>query len=148
MSKVRDQVKALAQKRAVLMKGGGDKAIVKQHDRGKWSARERLDYFFDPGTFIEIDLFSQHIGRELGMAEAVVPADGIIIGYGKIDGRPVAAFAEDFTCMGGTFGERHGRKMNKIIEFGMRNNMPVVGLNDSGGARLQENMGPDRKSVV
>ncbi len=142
MSKVRDQVKALAQKRAVLMKGGGDKAIVKQHDRGKWSARERLDYFFDPGTFIEIDLFSQHIGRELGMAEAVVPADGIIIGYGKIDGRPVAAFAEDFTCMGGTFGERHGRKMNKIIEFGMRNNMPVVGLNDSGGARLQENMGP------
>jgi acetyl-CoA carboxylase carboxyltransferase component len=76
------------------------------------------------------------------MADRVVPADGIIIGYGKVDGRPVAAFAEDFTCMGGTFGERHGKKMNKIIEFGMRNNMPVVGLNDSGGARLQENMGP------
>jgi acetyl-CoA carboxylase carboxyltransferase component len=142
MSKVRDQVNELARRRTAIEKGGGDKAIEKQHDRGKWTARERIEYFFDPGTFMEMDLFSRHIGREFGMAEKDVPADGIIIGCGKVDGRPVAAFAEDFTCMGGTFGERHGKKMNKIIEFGMRNGMPVVGLSDSGGARLQENMGP------
>jgi len=142
MSKVREQVQELLEKRTLVEKGGGDKAIEKQHERGKWTARERINYFFDPDTFMEIDLFAKHIGREFGMADRNIPADGIIIGTGKVDGRPVAAFAEDFTCMGGTFGERHGKKMNKIIEFGMRNGMPVVGLSDSGGARLQENMGP------
>lgn len=142
MSKVKEQVKELAEHRATVEKGGGDKGIEKQHGRGKWTARERLGYFFDTDTFMEIDLFSKHIGREFGMEKRDVPTDGIIIGWGKVDGRPVAAFAEDFTCMAGTFGERHGKKMNKIIEFGMRNGMPVVGLSDSGGARLQENMGP------
>jgi len=142
MSKVMQQIQELARRRAVIEKGGGDKAVESQHGRGKWTARERIAYFFDPGTFQEMDVFAKHIGREFGMAEKDVPADGIIIGCGKVDGRPIAAFAEDFTCMGGTFGERHGRKMNKLIEFGMRNGMPVVGLNDSGGARLQENMGP------
>jgi acetyl-CoA carboxylase carboxyltransferase component len=142
MSKVMEQVRRLSERRAAIERAGGEDAVKKQHERGKWTARERIAYFFDPGTFIEMDPFATHLGREFGMAEKTVPADGIIIGYGKVDGRPVAAFAEDFTCMGGTFGERHGRKMNKIIEFGMRNGMPVVGLNDSGGARLQENMGP------
>lgn len=108
----------------------------------KQKARDRIKQFFDPGTFVEIDCFARHLGREFGMAERDLPADGIIIGHGKVNGRPVALFSEDYTCMAGTFGEMHGRKMCKILDFGAQNGMPVVGFNDSGGARLQENLGP------
>lgn len=137
-----DKVKELESRREKIKLGGGVKAVEKQHKEGKLTARERLDRLFDPGTFMELDIFAKCLGREFGMAGRDVPADGIIIGFGKVDGRPVAAFSADYTCIAGTFGEMHGRKMNKIIEFGMDKGMPVVGLNDCAGARLQENMGP------
>ncbi len=142
MPEVPDRIKDLHKRRAELTLGGGPEEIDKQHKRGKRTARERIDALFDSGTFVEIDLFARQLGREFGIDKKLIPADGIIIGHGKVDGREVAAFSADYTCMAGTFGEMHGRKMNKIIEFALRAGMPLVGLNDSGGARLQENMGP------
>jgi len=142
MADVMKQVEELRERTAALAKGGGDKEIAKQHERGKWTAWERLAYLFDEGTFVEMNHFAVSQGRELGMADKKIPRDGIVIGTGKVNGRDVAAFAEDYTCMAGTFGEMHGRKMNLIIEFAMKQGMPMVGLSDSGGARLQENMGP------
>ena len=142
VKEILDKVEELRRRREQIKLGGGPKAIEVQHRMGKLTARERIDMLFDPGTFMELDIFARCLGREFGMAEREVPADGIITGHGKVEGRPVAAFAADYTCIAGTFGEMHGRKMNKIIEFAMNNGMPVVGLNDSAGARLQENMGP------
>ncbi|MFQ6088657.1 MAG: acyl-CoA carboxylase subunit beta [Candidatus Methanofastidiosia archaeon] len=139
---MKDKVSELERKKERIKLGGGEERIKKQHLKGKLTARERLELFFDEGSFVELDMFVKPLGREFGMDKRDVPADGIVIGYGKVDSRYVAAFAEDFTCMAGTYGEMHGRKMCKIIEFALHNGMPVVGFNDSGGARLQENMGP------
>ncbi len=140
--KILEKVRELEERRAKLMLGGGPKAIEKQHKAGKLTARERIDKFFDPGTFMEIDLFAKTLGREFGMDKVDLPGDGIIIGYGKVNGRHVAAFFADYTCMAGTFGEMHARKMNKMFEFAINKKMPIVGVNDCAGARLQENMGP------
>jgi len=119
---------------------GGAKAVEKQHKRGKWTARERVEYFFDPGTFTEIGMYVKHRAIRFGMDKKEVPAEGVITGYGKVNGRHVVVSAEDYTSMAGTFGEYHGRKIVRAIEFAKENRLPFVGMNDSGGLRLQEGM--------
>ncbi|MCL5737012.1 MAG: acyl-CoA carboxylase subunit beta [Actinobacteria bacterium] len=127
--------------RARLVKGGGDKAIEKQHAAGKLTARERIEYLFDHGTFNEFDVFAKQLGRHYGLDKAEVPADGVVTGYGKINGRDAFVYSEDFTVIAGTFGEMHGRKVGKVIELAMKMGKPVIGINDSGGARVTEEMG-------
>ncbi|MBM3166976.1 MAG: acyl-CoA carboxylase subunit beta [Chloroflexi bacterium] len=116
------------------------KTVEKRHAAGQLTARERIDYLFDPGTFNEIGLFIRHRTVHFGMDKKEIPAEGVVTGYGKVNGRPVVAIAEDYTAMAGTFGEYHGKKFVRAIEFAKDNGWPVVGLNDSGGARLQEGM--------
>jgi len=119
---------------------GGEKAVATQHKRGKWTARERIEYFFDSGTFTEIGMHVKHRTIHFGMDQKEVPAEGVIIGYGKVNGRNVVVAAEDYTSMAGTFGEYHGKKFVRAIEIAKENGWPFVGMNDSGGARLQEGM--------
>ena len=119
-------------------KGGGDARIKKQHDSGKLTARERIDYFFDPGTFVEIDKLVMHDCHDFGMEKKRIPGDGVVTGYGMVDGRQVFVFAQDFTVFGGSLSSAYAKKIVKIMEMAMRVGAPVVGLNDSGGARIQE----------
>lgn len=118
--------------------GGGTKRIDKQHANGKLTARERLDLLLDPGSFVEIDQFVRHRCTNFDMPQTDAPGDGVVTGYGTIDGRLVAVFAQDFTVLGGSLGEMHAAKIVKIQEYAMKMGIPVVGLNDSGGARIQE----------
>jgi len=126
------------EKRARITSMGGPEAIEKRHKTGQWTARERIAYLFDPGTFTEIGLFVKHRTVPFGMAEREIPAEGVVTGYGKVNGRYVVAFAEDFMAMAGTFGEYHGIKESHAIDFAKEQGWPVIGMNDSGGARLQE----------
>ncbi len=112
--------------------------IEKRHKGGQWTARERLAYFFDPGTFTEIGLFIEHRTTAFGMDKREIPAEGIITGFGKVNGRHVVASADDFSAMAGTFGEYHGKKLAHILDFAKEKGWPFVGMNDSAGARLQE----------
>jgi acetyl-CoA carboxylase carboxyltransferase component len=112
--------------------------VEKQHESGKLTARERLDLLFDSGSFHEVDLFVQHRATLFGMDKVVIPAEGVITGYGMVNGRLVCAFSQDFTSMGGTLGEMHAKKVCKIMDLAMRAGVPIVGFNDSGGARIQE----------
>jgi acetyl-CoA carboxylase carboxyltransferase component len=121
-----------------LKAGGGEKAIEKQHASGKLTARERLAYFFDPDTFEEIDLFVKHRASNFGMDKTVIQADGVVTGFGKVNGRTVCAYAQDFTARAGTLGEMHARKICKIMDLAMKIKAPMVGFIDSGGARIQE----------
>ena len=118
--------------------GGGEAAIAKQHAKGKLTARERLDLLLDPGSFVEIDRFRVHRAQNFGMPEKRIPGDGVVTGYGHIDGRLVYVFSQDFTVFGGALGEVHAEKICKIMDMAVRNGAPVIGLNDSGGARIQE----------
>ena len=127
-------------KRDKIKQMGGEKAVKKQHDAKKLTARERLDYFFDDGTFTEVGLFVAHRTTAFGLDKKDIPAEAVIVGFGKVDGRLVMAAAEDYTSMAGTFGENHGRKFSEAIKMAKEKGVPFVGLNDSGGARLQEGM--------
>ncbi len=118
--------------------GGGIKAIEKQHERGKLTARERLNMFFDEGTFVELDKFVKHRCVNFGMEDKEMPGEGVTTGYGTVDGRLVYAFAQDFTVAGGSLGEMHAKKICKVMELAMKMGAPFVGMNDSGGARIQE----------
>jgi len=128
------------EKREKIKQMGGEKAIKKQHDASKLTARERLDYLFDDGTFSEIGLFVTHRTSAFGLDKREIPAEAVIVGFGKIDGRYVMAAAEDYTTMAGTFGENHGRKFSEAVNMAKEKGVPFIGLNDSGGARLQEGM--------
>lgn len=119
---------------------GGEKQIAKQHALGKLTARERLGLLFDEGSFSELDLFVTHRCSVFGMAGKHIPAEGVISGFGTVNGRTVMAFAEDYTAMAGTFGEYHGNKLVKAIQLAMEMRVPIIGINDSGGARLQEGL--------
>ncbi len=130
----------LADEQARLRLGGGEKAIAKRHEQGKLTARERLDLLFDPGTFTEIDLFVKHRGTELGMPGRENPAEGVVTGFGKVDGRTVYAFSQDFTVMGGSLGEMHAEKIIKVQRLALKAGCPIIGLQDSGGARIQEHI--------
>ncbi|MGC8820667.1 MAG: acyl-CoA carboxylase subunit beta [Fervidobacterium sp.] len=118
--------------------GGGKDKIDKQHSEGKLTARERLELLFDPGTFEEIDKFVKHRNSQFGLDKMNLPADGVVTGIGKVNGRPVAAFSQDFTVLGGSLGEMHAKKIIKIMDLAMKLGIPLVGINDSGGARIQE----------
>jgi len=118
--------------------GGGADRVRKQHDAGKLTARERIDLLFDTGTFEETDKLVTHRCRDFGMADEVVPGDGVVCGHGRVDGRPVYAFAQDFTVVGGSLSETNAAKIVKVMDLAMRMGAPIVGLNDSGGARIQE----------
>ena len=118
--------------------GGGEERLRRQHEAGKLVARERMELLFDPGTFEEVDKLVTHRCLDFGMAEQVVPGDGVVSGHGRVDGRVVYAFAQDFTVFGGSLSETNAAKIVKIMDMAMRAGAPVVGLNDSGGARIQE----------
>ena len=124
------------EKRAEL--GGGEERLRKQRDGGKLTARERIELLFDPGTFEETDKLVTHRCRDFGMEAQVVPGDGVVCGHGRVDGRPVYAFAQDFTVFGGSLSETNAAKIVKVMDLAMKMGAPMVGLNDSGGARIQE----------
>lgn len=121
-----------------LRQMGGAKNVQKQHDGGKLTARERLDVLFDPGTFQEVQLFVKHRATLFGMDKKDIPADGVITGFGKINGRTVFAAAQDFTSAGGTLGEMHAKKIWKVMDMALDAQKPFIAINDSGGARIQE----------
>jgi propionyl-CoA carboxylase beta chain len=118
--------------------GGGEDRLRRQHDAGKLTARERIDLLFDAGSFQEVDKLVTHRCRDFGMEDQIVPGDGVVAGHGRIDGRPVYAFAQDFTVFGGSLSETNAAKIVKIMDLALKMGAPVVGLNDSGGARIQE----------
>src|SRR6266850_4176190 len=118
--------------------GGGEERIRRQHKAGKKTARERLEVLLDPGSFLELDRFVVHQIHDFGMAEQRIPGDGVVTGSGRIHGRPVFVFAQDFTVFGGSLSEAYARKICKIMDLAMKTGVPVIGLNDSGGARIQD----------
>lgn len=132
------KLEQLRQKREIIELAGGQKRIDKQHTAGKLTARERMNILFDEKTFVELDAFVKHRCTNFGMENVEAPAEGVITGYGKVDGRLVYAFAQDFTVVGGSLGEMNAKKIVKIMDLAMKMGSPVIGLNDSGGARIQE----------
>src|SRR6187549_1963148 len=135
-----DPIKHLEELERRAELGGGEDRLKKQHDAGKMTARERIDFLFDPGTFLETDKLVTHRCRDFGMddPDLLIPGDGVIAGSGRIDGRPVYAFAQDFTVFGGSLSETNAAKIVKIMDLAVKMGAPIVGLNDSGGARIQE----------
>ena len=138
MDKIEKAVEQYRQKRDRLMAMGGPDAVERQRKQGKLTARERIEYFFDPGSFTEIGLYIRHRQSAFGMDKREIPAEGVVTGFGKVDGRYVTVAAEDYTCMAGTFGEYHGNKFTHAMNFARDNGLPFVSMNDSGGARLHE----------
>ncbi len=134
MNKLED----LREKKAAIALGGGQKRIDAQHAQGKLTARERLDLLFDEGSFVEIDVFVSHRCNNFDMADKHAPGDGVVTGYGTVDDRLVFAYAQDFTVLGGSLGEYHAEKIVKAQGMALKMGAPIVGLNDSGGARIQE----------
>src|SRR5919112_97245 len=133
-----DRIKYLEDLERRAEEGGGEARVRKQHEAGKLTARERVDLLFDPGTFQEVDKLVTHRCRDFGMDEQIVPGDGVVAGQGLVDGRPVFAFAQDFTVFGGSLSETNAAKIVKIMDRALKMGAPMVGLNDSGGARIQE----------
>ena len=135
---MQDIITSLEAKRAEARKGGGKRRIDAQHEKGKLTARERIDVLFDEGSFEEWDMFVEHRCSDFGMVEQKVPGDGVVTGYGTINGRLCFVFSQDFTVFGGALSEAHAEKICKIMDQAMKVGAPVIGLNDSGGARIQE----------
>ncbi|MBV6418147.1 MAG: Propionyl-CoA carboxylase beta chain [Steroidobacteraceae bacterium] len=133
-----DIIQQLEEKRARARLGGGEKRIAAQHAKGKLTARERIELLLDEGTFEEWDMFVEHRCADFGMADNRVPGDGVVTGYGCIDGRLVFVFSQDFTVFGGALSEAHAEKICKVMDQALKVGAPVIGLNDSGGARIQE----------
>lgn len=133
-----DKLEELRQRRAKILLGGGEKAQEKQHQRGKRTARERIDALLDPGTFVEIGTFVKHRCHILGMEHKETPGEGVAAGHGRIDGRTVYVYAQDFTVLGGAVGEMHAAKIIAVQELAMKTGCPLIGLIDSGGGRLHE----------
>jgi propionyl-CoA carboxylase beta chain len=134
----RTKLERLRERLARAREGGGRARIEKQHAAHKWTARERLEFFLDDGTFEEFDQLVVHRSRDFGLEEQLYPGDGVVTGHGLVDGRRVFVFAQDFTVFGGSLSETHAEKICKVMDMAMRTGAPVVGLNDSGGARIQE----------
>ena len=138
MSKQLEKIKALIAKREQARLGGGEKAIEKQHARGKYTARERIDMLLDEGSFEEVDMFKLHRCTNFGMEKKQYLGDGVVAGSGTVDGRLVYVFAQDFTVNAGSLSETMSEKICKVMDLGMKMGAPVIGINDSGGARIQE----------
>ena len=135
---MQDIIASLEAKRGEARKGGGKRRIDAQHKKGKLTARERIDVLFDEGSFEEWDMFVEHRCNDFGMAEEKIPGDGVVTGFGTINGRLNFVFSQDFTVFGGALSEAHAEKICKIMDQAMKVGAPVIGLNDSGGARIQE----------
>ena len=135
---MRDIVAELEERRRVARLGGGEARIEAQHGRGKLTARERIDLLLDPGSFEEIDMFVEHDCHEFGMEERKIPGDGVVTGWGTVNGRPIYLFAKDFTVFGGSLSRAHSKKINKVQDMALRNGVPIIGILDAGGARIQE----------
>ncbi|AGE22944.1 propionyl-CoA carboxylase [Geobacillus sp. GHH01] len=138
MSDMYDKINELYDRRREIELGGGDEKIEQQHAKGKLTARERIDLLLDEGTFVELNPFIEHRCTDFGLGEKKGPGDGVVTGYGKINGRTVFVFSQDFTVFGGALGEMHAKKITNIMDLAAKTGAPVIGLNDSGGARIQE----------
>ena len=138
MEPIDKKLKELQDKRNLAKLGGGEKRIQRQHERGKMTARERIDYLLDEGSFEEFDMFVTHRCNDFGLEKQKYLSDGVITGYGTIDGRLVYVFSQDFTVFGGSLSETFAKKICKVMDMATRNGAPIIGLNDSGGARIQE----------
>ena len=135
---MQDILRKLEEKRAAARAGGGERRVKAQHEKGKLTARERLDVLFDPDSFEEYDMFVEHRSTDFGMADNKIPGDGVVTGWGTINGRRAFVFSQDFTVFGGSLSEAHAEKICKIMDQAIKVGAPVIGLNDSGGARIQE----------
>src|SRR3972149_3512659 len=133
-----DKFAELARRRAEAELGGGEERIRRQHKAGKKTARERLELLLDPGSFAELDRFVVHQSHDFGMDGQRIPGDGVVTGSGRIHGRPAFVFAQDFTVFGGSLSDAYARKICKVMDLAMKTGTPIIGLNDSGGARIQE----------
>ncbi|MCG8566409.1 MAG: methylmalonyl-CoA carboxyltransferase, partial [Desulfobacterales bacterium] len=138
MGVIADKIQELKRKEEEIRMMGGEKALAKRREKGKLNARERLDILFDKGTFREVDMFVTHRCTNFGMETKKIPADGVITGHGKVDGRVVFAYAQDFTARAGSLGEMQAKKICKVMDMAMKAGAPCIGMNDSGGARIQE----------
>lgn len=138
MSTMYDKIDEMYERRRKVELGGGDKRIDAQHNRGKLTARERIDLFLDEGTFVELNPFIEHRATNFGMDKMEGPGEGVVTGYGKVNGRLVYIFSQDFTVFGGALGEMHALKIARIMDLAAKTGAPIIGLNDSGGARIQE----------
>ncbi|MFD1707058.1 acyl-CoA carboxylase subunit beta [Siminovitchia sediminis] len=138
MADLYDKINELYDQRRKAELGGGDERIQRQHEKGKLTARERIDLLLDKDTFVELNPFTEHRSTDFGLNEKVYPGDGVVTGYGKINGRPVYLFSQDFTVFGGALGEMHAKKIAQAMDLAAKNGAPFIGLNDSGGARIQE----------
>lgn len=138
MATVQEKIDLMHAKKEKILQGGGKARIDKQHEKGKMTARERIDMFFDEGTFVELDMFVKHRCTNFGQDKKDLPGEGVVTGYGTVDGRLVYAFAQDFTVEGGSLGEKHAHKIWKVMDLAMKMGAPLIGINDSGGARIQE----------
>ena len=138
MATVQEKIALMHAKKEHIQLGGGQKRIDKQHEKGKMTARERIEKLFDENTFVELDMFMKHRCTNFGQDKKDLPGEGVITGYGTVDGRLVYAFAQDFTVEGGSLGEKHAHKIWKVMDLSMKMGAPCIGINDSGGARIQE----------
>src|SRR5262252_2581708 len=132
------RIAGLGQRVDEAIHAGSRRAVERQHAKGKMTARERLDYLLDAGSFTEFDELARHRAHDFGMAESRPYGDGVVTGFGTIDGRPVCVFSQDFTVFGGSLGEVFGEKIVKVMDHALKVGCPVIGINDSGGARIQE----------
>ena len=135
---MKNKLDELSQKKVTATLGGGEQKIKNQHDKGKLTARERINLLVDEGSFEEVGMFVKHRAKDFGLDKQNYPGDGVVTGFAKIDGRSVALFSQDFTVFGGSLSETHAEKIVKIMKLAMKSGIPVIGLNDSGGARIQE----------
>jgi propionyl-CoA carboxylase beta chain len=133
-----EKINELYDRRREVELGGGDAKIDKQHEKGKLTARERIDILVDPGSFVELNPFIEHRCSDFGLNGVNGPGDGVVTGYGKVDGKPIYLFSQDFTVFGGALGEMHAKKIANVMDLAVKNGAPFIGLNDSGGARIQE----------
>ncbi len=138
MKPVSERLDELQERKQKELAMGGPDRVKKQHDSGKLTARERMNELFDPGSFVETDMFIRHRATMFGMEKTFIPGEGVVTGYGTVNGRKVCAFAQDFTSTGGTLGEMHAKKICKVMDLAMKIGCPMVGFSDSGGARIQE----------
>src|SRR5436853_797957 len=135
---MQEKLELLRQKRVEAEQGGGAERVQAQHEKGKMTARERLDVLLDPGSFVELDRFVTHRATDFGLADQKVLGDGVVTGWGRVEGRLVYVFSQDFTVFGGSLSEAHAEKICKVMDLAVQNGAPLIGLNDSGGARIQE----------
>lgn len=135
---MKDILQELEDRRALARAGGGQRRVDAQHAKGKLTARERIELLLDEGSFEEFDMFVRHRCTDFGMEEDRPAGDGVVTGWGTVNGRMIYVFSQDFTVFGGSLSETHAQKICKIMDMAMQNGAPVIGLNDSGGARIQE----------